>query len=226
MAILNGTGPCTKRLKLNWKDNIVILANGQFPAAQQVLDLLSAADIVICCDGAADKLAGFGMTPHFIIGDMDSITDSTREQYASSLIRTDDQETNDLTKAVEYCIGRGYPSVTILGATGLREDHTLGNISLMLEYNPRIMVRMISDFGIFSLVRSGEEVASQPGDKISIFSVDNTIRVTSRGLKYPLNELQLSNWYTASLNEVTEESFTLLFESDLPQFMFLKLVVV
>ena len=156
------------------------------------------------------------MTPHFIIGDMDSITDSTREQYASSLIRTDDQETNDLTKAVEYCIGRGYPSVTILGATGLREDHTLGNISLMLEHNPRIMVRMISDFGIFSLVRSGEEVASQPGDKISIFSVDNTIRVTSRGLKYPLNELQLSNWYTASLNEVTEESFTLLFESDLP----------
>jgi thiamine pyrophosphokinase len=198
------------------KDNIIILANGQFPSAQQVLDRLITAEIVICCDGAADKLVGFGMAPHIIVGDMDSISDKTREQYAYSLIRSDDQETNDLTKAVEYCMGQGYPSVTILGATGLREDHTLGNVSLMLEYFPRIGVRMISDFGIFFLVRSGEEVVSQPGDRISIFSIDNTVKVTSKGLKYQLNDLQLSKWYRASLNEVVEESFTLKFKSDIP----------
>ena len=198
------------------KDNIIILANGQFPSAQQVLDLLRAAEVVICCDGAADKLIGFGMAPHIIIGDMDSISDGTREQYASSMIRSDDQETNDLTKAVEYCIRQGYASVSILGATGLREDHTLGNVSLMLEYYPRIAVRMISDFGIFFLVRSGEEVMSHPGDRISIFSIDNTVKVTSKGLKYPLNDLQLSKWYRASLNEVVEERFTLMFESDIP----------
>lgn len=203
-------------MKLNWKDNIVILANGQFPSAQQALDLLSAAEIVICCDGAADKLIGFGMKPHIIIGDMDSISDKTREQYASSLIWSDDQESNDLTKAVGYCIMQDYPSVTILGATGLREDHTLGNISLMMEYHPRIVVRMVSDFGIFFLVRSGETILSHKGDNISIFSIDNTIRVTSKGLKYPLNDLQLSNWYRATLNEVVEENFTLLFESDIP----------
>jgi len=216
MVILNGTDPCAIRLKLNWKDNIVILANGQFPLTQKALLLLSAAEIVICCDGAADKLIGFGMKPHIIIGDMDSISDKTREQYVSSLIPTGSQESNDLTKAVEYCIMQGYPSVTILGATGLREDHTLGNISLMMEYYPRILVRMISDFGIFFLVQSGEVVVSHKGDKISIFSIDNTIRVTSGGLKYPLNDLPLSNWYIATLNEVVEESFTLLFEGDIP----------
>jgi len=205
---------------LNWKDKIIILANGQFPSAQQVLDLLRAAETVICCDGAADKLIGFGMTPHIIIGDMDSISDCTREQYATSMILSGDQESNDLTKAVEYCIGQGYPSVTILGATGLREDHTLGNISLMLEYYPRIGVRMISDFGIFSLVRSGEEVVSLQGDRVSIFSIDNTVKVTSKGLKYPLNDLRLSNWYRASLNEVIDERFTLLFESDIPLILY------
>jgi len=35
-------------------------------------------------------------------------------------------------------------------------------------------------------------------------------------LKYPLNDLPLSNWYIATLNEVVEESFTLLFEGDIP----------
>ena len=195
---------------------VVILANGLFPTAQRGLDLLKAADLLICCDGAADKLIAKGMSPHVIIGDMDSLSTEVSELYASLMIQSDDQESNDLTKAVHYCIEEGYPSVTILGATGLREDHTLGNISLMMEYYPRIEVQIISDFGVFFLVQSGEQVPSFVGEKISFFSIDNRVRVSSTGLKYPLNDLQLSNWYRASLNEATANHFILNFESDLP----------
>ena len=195
---------------------VVILANGLFPTAQRGLDLLKAADLLICCDGAADKLIAKGMSPHVIIGDMDSLSTEVSELYASLMIQSDDQESNDLTKAVHYCIEEGYPSVTILGATGLREDHTLGNISLMMEYCPRIEVQIISDFGVFFLVQSGEQVSSFVGEKISFFSIDNRVRVSSTGLKYPLNDLQLSNWYRASLNEATANHFILNFESDLP----------
>ncbi len=201
---------------MNREDNIVVLANGLFPRATQGLDVLKAADQRICCDGAADKLLAYGLTPHVIIGDLDSVSKKIREQYASLLIHSDDQHSNDLTKAVHYCIEKGYPSVTILGATGLREDHTLGNISLMIEYFPRIEVRIISDFGMFFLVRSGEVVQSYAGEKISFFSIDNRICVTSQGLKYPLSKLQLSNWYAATLNEAMAESFSLHYESDLP----------
>lgn len=195
---------------------IVILANGLFPTAQRGLDLLKAADLLICCDGAADKLIAKGMSPHVIIGDMDSLSTEVSELYASLMIQSDDQESNDLTKAVHYCIEEGYPSVTILGATGLREDHTLGNISLMMEYYPRIEVQIISDFGVFFLAQSGEQIPTFVGEKISFFSIDNRVRVSSTGLKYPLNDLQLSNWYRASLNEATANHFILNFESDLP----------
>lgn len=195
---------------------VVILANGLFPTAQRGLDLLKAADLLICCDGAADKLIAKGMSPHVIIGDMDSLSTEASELYASLMIQSDDQESNDLTKAVHYCIEEGYPSVTILGATGLREDHTLGNISLMMEYYPRIEVQIISDFGVFFLVQSGEQIPTFVGEKISFFSIDNRVRVSSTGLKYPLNNLQLSNWYRASLNEATANHFILNFELDLP----------
>jgi len=195
---------------------VVILANGLFPTAQQGLDLLKAADQLICCDGAADKLIAKGMLPHVIVGDMDSVSGEVREQYASIIIHSDDQESNDLTKAVHYCIDKGYSSASILGATGLREDHTLGNISLMMEYYPRIEVQIISDYGIFFLVRSGEQVRSKVGEKISFFSIDNRVCVSSTGLLYPLNNLRLSNWYRATLNEATADQFTLIFESDLP----------
>jgi thiamine pyrophosphokinase len=201
---------------MNRKDSIVILANGLFPTSRRALDFLNGADVLICCDGAADKLVSFGMVPHFIIGDMDSVSDGIREQYASIMIQSHSLDTNDLTKAVHYCMEKKYPSVSLLGATGLREDHTLGNISLITTYFPRIDVRIISDFGIFFLVRSGEEVPSFVGEKISLFSIDNCTRVTSEGLKYPLMNLQLSSWYTASLNEAVSDSFTLQFDSDLP----------
>ena len=197
-------------------DKVVVLANGLFPGVLQSLDVLNAADILICCDGAADKLVRFGLSPHVIIGDLDSVSEEVKAQYASILIHSGDQESNDLTKAVHYCIDKGYSSVSILGATGLREDHTLGNISLLLEYFPRIAVRIISDYGWFFLVQSGERVQSHSGEKISIFSVHNSVRVTSKGLKYPLKDLQLSNWYRASLNEATADQFILNFESDLP----------
>jgi thiamine pyrophosphokinase len=199
------------------RDNsIVILANGQFPSARQGLDLLRNAKQLVCCDGAADKLIGYGLTPDIIVGDMDSVSEETAKRFASSLIRSGDQETNDLTKAVEYCISQGYPAVSILGATGLREDHTLGNISLMTAYFPRIAVRIISDYGIFFLVRSGEEVRARRGDKISIFAIDSNTHVTSKGLKFPMKDLQLSNWYIATLNEAVEERFTLLFDGSVP----------
>ena len=195
---------------------VVILANGLFPKAWQGLDLLKAADQLICCDGAADKLIAKGMSPHVIVGDMDSVSGEVREQYASIIIHSDDQESNDLTKAVHYCIDKGYSSVSILGATGMREDHTLGNISLMLEYYPRIEVQIISDYGIFFLVSSGEHVQSFIGEKISFFSIDNRVSVSSTGLLYQLNDVRLANWYRATLNEATADQFTLNFESNLP----------
>ena len=201
---------------MNQEHRIVVLANGLFPSGRQGLELLKTAEQIICCDGAADKLVARGMSPHVIIGDLDSVSSEVRELYASVMIHSDDQESNDLTKAVHYCIEKGYPSVSILGATGLREDHTLGNISLMMEYFPRIEVQMISDYGLFFLAQSGEKVQSYNGEKISLFSIDNRVRVTSTGLKYPLNDLQLSNWYKASLNEATADHITLQFESDHP----------
>lgn len=199
---------------------VVILANGRFPTAEHCLDILEKAEVTICCDEAADALIRYGKEPDVIIGDMDSVSARTMEKYNDRVIRLEEQETNDLTKAVNFCIGKGYREVTILGATGLREDHTLGNISLLLEYNMKISARMVSDHGEFSILNSGNTVRSYPGEQFSFFSVDNRITVRSTGLKYQLENLQLYNWWRASLNEADAEEFTLFFEADVPLIMF------
>lgn len=199
---------------------IVILANGQFPVAEQSLDVLDRAGRLICCDEAADKALEHGREPDIIIGDLDSVSEDTKKKFPGKLVHIEEQDTNDLTKAVNYCIEKGYRAVSILGATGLREDHSLGNISLLLEYNKGISVNMITDHGEFSCLGSGEELSSFPGEKISFFSVDNSVRVSSRGLKYKLDNMRLHNWWRATLNEVEGDSFSLEFESEFPLILF------
>ena len=114
--------------------NIVILANGNYPSHEVPLGYLGRADLIVCCDGAVEKLVTNGLEPGIIIGDLDSVTPALKRKYAGIIVQDLDQDTNDLTKAVNWCVDRNYYNLVILGATGNREDHTIGNISLLAEY--------------------------------------------------------------------------------------------
>lgn len=192
-------------------NNPVILADGTFPTHPAPLAILRTAAPLVCCDGAADALAGAGLTPDVVIGDLDSITPACRDRFRTMLIEDRDQETNDLTKAVNWCRQHGIPSVTILGATGKREDHALANIALLARYNLDIRAGMVTDHGTFSVARASCEFASVPGQQISIFSLTPETAITSTGLKYPLAGMKLAELWQGSLNEATGNTFTLTF---------------
>ncbi len=190
----------------------VILANGTFPTHQIPLDALHGADLIVCCDGAAGKLVAHGLEPAIIIGDLDSVPAAIKEKYAEILVLDSDQETNDLTKAVNWCIAAGMTEVAILGATGIREDHTLGNISLLAEYSRSIDAVMLTDTGFFRVYDHSVSVASHPGQQVSLFSIDPSLRVTSSGLKYPLTDLALHSWWRGTLNEAAGDCVSLDFK--------------
>ena len=198
-----------------------IIANGKFPDHPLPLGYLLRAKRVICCDGAADSLIDFGLEPFAIVGDCDSVNKKIAEKYQERLFRDDDQETNDLTKAVKWCSGRGYNNIVILGATGKREDHTLGNISLLLEYASFTTVKMVTDAGIFFPLLESTRIETQKGQQVSIFSIDHESRISSSGLKFPLQQTIMKNWWVATLNEATGDHFELDFTGG-PIIVFLK----
>jgi thiamine pyrophosphokinase len=187
----------------------VILANGTYPFHPVPLAALHEADMIVCCDGAAGKVVAHGLEPAIIIGDLDSVPEAVKEQYTEILVRDSDQETNDLTKAVNWCISNGIQEVAILGATGIREDHTLGNISLLTEYSHRIDAVMLTDTGTFRVYDRSVTIASHPGQQVSLFSIDPSLKVTSAGLRYPLDGLTLHSWWRGTLNEAGGDCFTL-----------------
>ena len=98
-----------------------------------------------------------------------------------------------------------------MGATGKREDHTLGNVSLLLDYarEASCPVEMLTDYGRFEAIFDTAALPSAPGQQISIFSFDNSLKITSAGLKYPTDEVRFDTLWKATLNEALSDTFTL-----------------
>jgi thiamine pyrophosphokinase len=189
----------------------LILADGNFPVHHIPLSILRDAEHIICCDGSAESLVLSGLEPEAIVGDLDSLVSGIADKYGDRLFKVNEQDTNDLTKAVNWCIENGYKEITILGATGKREDHTIGNISLLAEYCREIKVIMVTDTGTIIPLLKSCKVSSFPGQQVSIFSINPETEVTSAGLKFQLENIKLQNWWRATLNEATGESFELSF---------------
>ena len=186
----------------------VILANGDYPTHTIPLSILNEAPHLICCDGAAQTLLAHGITPHAIVGDGDSLTDELRERYAHLIHTESEQEYNDLTKATRWAVAQGFHSIAYLGCTGKREDHTLGNISLMAFYlhEFHISPTLYTDHGTFVPVEGTRTFVSFPGQQVSIFRLNGT-QLSSEGLKwesYPYQEL-----WQGTLNEALSDRFTI-----------------
>ena len=174
----------------------VIVANGRFPSAELPLRLLKEAKTIIACDGAVKTLYEKGIHPDAIVGDLDSIP-------------------ADLTKSVRFAHTQGYREVLILGATGLREDHTLGNISLLMDYAHLFKrVEMLSDYGLFTPILETTTFASYPGQQISIFVLYPEGEISTEGLRWPIRRRKLTSWWQGTLNEALGDQFTVTLSPD------------
>ncbi|SFB78776.1 thiamine pyrophosphokinase [Flexibacter flexilis DSM 6793] len=188
----------------------LILADGLFPQRKQIQDLLHTAPVLVACDGATRHLLDIGKMPDWVVGDLDSLSDTLKTRLHDRLFHNPDQETNDLTKAVQFCVARGWRKLLIAGATGLREDHTLGNISLLLEYLPLVQsVQMISDFGVFTPIAQTSVFGSYVGQQISLFALSSQTRLSSQNLKYAIQNQGFRSWWQATLNEATADTFSI-----------------
>ncbi len=187
----------------------VILANGIFPTHKKPLKILKEANTIICCDGAINKLDELDIIPNLIIGDMDSITKKLKDKYRDQLLTIKSQNENDLRKAINWLEKNNYKSAIILGATGNRDDHSLGNIFTLLEYPATINLKMISDYGEFSVINKRTTLKSFSGQQISLFSNNNKIKISSINLKYNLKNATLKSLYSGTLNESTSDFITI-----------------
>lgn len=205
----------------------VIVGNGQFPKKEYPLYLLESADYVVCCDGALDTylrhFSGRNLRrPDVVVGDMDSLSKKTAERFRDIAVKIDEQETNDQSKAFHYILEH-FPDVDtvhILGATGKREDHTIGNLSLLMEYaremrrqdcGRTVSVDIVSDWSTAFAITDSCTLDVGEGRSVSIICPDNSLNIKSEGLIWPTGNVVFDNLWQATLNRASADRISLTF---------------
>lgn len=187
----------------------VIVANGEPPAHPEALRLLREARTVVCCDGAVGSVVALGMEPTVIVGDGDSIAPEQAERFADRIRPDKSEDYNDLTKAVNYCEAQGVRRFAILGGGGRREDHLLGNVSLLIGYSRKFEVVMVTNYGIFTPIHTSTTFACSVGQPVSVFSFSPETRITYHGLKYPASLRRFAQLWEGTLNVTESDEFTI-----------------
>lgn len=176
-------------------------------------------EVVMAADSGLDFLYRTGIMPDVIVGDFDSVKsdalDYFREfEHIEMCMLNPEKDDTDTEFAIREAIRRGASKITIVGGTGTRIDHVLGNICLLgigLEENVKIVlldehnrIRMIDK----PLVLKKEE---QYGKYISLVPYsDRVIGVTLTGLKYPLTDYTMGGFNSLGIsNEIVDEEATI-----------------
>lgn len=192
----------------------VILADGAPPEHEIPLAILRGAERVIACDGAWRTAVALGRAPDVVVGDCDSIDDVGRSELADRgipVICDREQDTNDLCKAFRYALASGAEKMVVLGATGRRDDHALGNIFHLVEFAESFSaVEMVTDGGVFAAVLPPSvEFKCVPGEAVSVFAPHPNTQMRSTGLEWPLDGVVLDALWRGTLNRTTARSFSL-----------------
>lgn len=165
---------------------IALFLNGEEPIE---LPFMNGYEAVFCADGAYRFFAQSVVKPDLIIGDFDSI-----EELPSGIeqIHTPDQNFTDFEKAIKIIMEKGYTSVDVFAANGLEQDHFLGNLSTALANKNNLQITFFDDRQTYFFIDKNVKLLGVLGKKISLFPFPLAKQVSSKGLQYPLQKMDLS----------------------------------
>lgn len=171
----------------------IVVAGGD--AAPDDAALLAGADLVIAADSGAAWLAGRGIRPDLVVGDMDSVDPALLERLAADGATIErhpaDKDASDAELAVDRAVRGGADEVVIIGALrGGRLDHELANLLLLAdpEWQAR-RLRIVRGGTTARALHGGEALTLDgvEGDLVTLLPVGGeAIGVRTHGLQFPL----------------------------------------
>lgn len=180
------------------------------------------ADSIIGADRGIEFLKKTGIKPDYIVGDFDSANQQALDYFKKLNVKVirfqPEKDDTDTRIAVELAIREGSTSIYIIGGTGTRIDHVLGNIqNLSLAMQNGIECYLIDPNNRIRLVNR-ETILSkseQYGEYISLISHTSEVTgLTLRGFYYPLTNYTMTCSHAIGIsNEIVEEKAVISFDS-------------
>lgn len=185
----------------------MIIGNSKKVCKEKLIKLMNLGfSKIICADGSVNKLLKYGIRPDVLIGDFDSVSQKSLRKLneTTEIIKNDNQNNTDIEKALDYAIQNGYDEAVLLSVIGKRIDHSLNNISILLKYFNRISVLIYTKDSIIKVIEGSFRLNCAINDRVSIFSFNPNVLISTKGLKYPLMKETLYFGERESISNIAE----------------------
>lgn len=169
----------------------VIVGGAPIGRIGSIRSYLRADDTMIYCDGGLRHIAALGRGADLIVGDFDS--HENPHAAAETIVLPHEKDDTDSYYAAKEALRRGYRDFLLLGASGARLDHTLGNLALLLMLDGAgASALLVDDYAEMEIVSQKGARVSDRYPYFSLFNLDGSARaVTVTGAKYPLHDAAL-----------------------------------
>jgi thiamine pyrophosphokinase len=187
----------------------LIIANGASCNSELMGQLLEWSPLVIVLDSAIERVLDLGIKVDVLLGDFDRNFNPEvyiEHQYPLEIIHVVNQDKTDLEKAFDYLIEKGHKAVNVIWATGKRADHTLTNITNIVQYRDQLKIVVIDDHSKVFLLPKKFDKWYTANTIISLIPVGKVSGITTKNLFYSLNNEELQIGYrTGSSNHVIND---------------------
>ncbi len=178
---------------------VLIVLHGDRADISELPSWAKDANDIIAADGGADVMAQAGLQPVVVLGDMDSISESSRQEFADKILLLPEQNSTDFQKALAYAIHEiDGTDLAVFGAEGSRIDHTLSALGAAAAFASDFRIRFAFSSSIVHVVRATLdeprtfEFKAKPGLRVSVIALLPAMVRASSGLKWPLEGLELA----------------------------------
>lgn len=180
-------------------------------------------DVILAADVGMEALYRDHVLPDIIVGDFDSVNPDTLEYFHDKeqieiCMLTPEKNDTDTEHAIREAIRRGAHEIVILGGTGSRIDHVLGNICLLgIGLEERVDIRMVDEHNRIRMIDSPLKIRKkdQFGKYISLIPFSGRAEgVTLKGFKYPLDNYTMGGFNSLGIsNEIVDDEAEISFTS-------------
>ncbi len=185
---------------------VAIIANGLLEHSAHILNRIRSFSFLIAVDGGCNTCQYLQLQPDLIIGDMDSVDQTTLNHYSQvpQIRFPREKDVTDLDLAVSHAFAKGAKNVTIFGGLGKRIDHTLSNLILMTRYPEKVTLETEEERLV--AIHEKIELSCYIGQTISLIPMNGPVTgISTEGLKWPLIEGKLDKQFIGISNEAIQE---------------------
>ena len=175
-------------------DKCIIIAGGNPPAKSLVNRLIRMGyTTVVAADGGYHNAKKVGVTPHYVIGDFDSVGKIPEHDLKlMKIIRYRRQSDTDVEKCIKFLASKGAREYVLLGGIGDRLDHSVANLGYLLKYSEVMPGTLFFGGSFVKVYENNIRLNTVKDEIISIYGFSDRVRVTSDGLKFPLRNSSLT----------------------------------